>query len=177
MKRAAALLVAIEAAEREIMKDRQRRDLTPKEVKAILDEVVRAELAAIIGGLDVAAPQTHDAVEERIAALEADIRSLKKAARLRDFAPVESRIASAAERLAIALETPLPGALGRQAIAKLRALKEAEVSDEDGEDIADAAGSLIEDHLSGDLGKVGEAPLTLSRALECALEHATTADM
>ncbi|MEZ5778873.1 MAG: DUF6538 domain-containing protein [Paracoccaceae bacterium] len=176
MKRAAALLVAIETAEREIMKDRQK-DLSPEEVQAILDEVVRTELGRIIDSLDVQVPRTHADVEHRIAALEAEIAELKNAARLRDFGPVGARVVSAAERLAIALEAPLQGALGRQAIAKLRALKEAEASVEDGEDIADAAEDLIEDHLSGDLGKVREAPLTLGRAISCALEHATTSDM
>ena len=62
-------------------------------------------------------------------------------------------------------------------MAKLRALKQAQIHVEDGEDIARAVSDLIDDQLGGDLSRVREAPLTLSRAIECALEHAVSDDM
>lgn len=175
--RAGALLAFVERAERRIRKDMQTQELEPAAVKAILDEIVRAELRRIIDGLDGPEPRSEAAIDARIMALEARIEALQQAARQRDFGLVEERVLQAAERLAIALEAPLPGPLGRQAVAKARNLAEAERAVEDGEDIGAAASPLIEEHLSGDLARAFEAPLTLGRAIEFAKEHATSCDM
>ena len=175
--RAGALLAAVERAERDIMKTMQAQAMEPGAIKAILDEMVRAELQRIIIGLDAPGPRTEAVVEARIHALEAQIATLHRAARLRDFGPVEERILQAAERLAIALEAPLPGPLGRQAVARARDLAEAECAVENGTDIATAAAPLIDEHLSGDLARALGAPLTLGRAIACAQQHATSRDM
>ncbi len=138
MKRAAALLVALETAERKIMTERLTGRSSRQEVKAILDEMVRAELCRIVDGLDTAQPRMNDAVDRRIATLEAEIAALRESACLREFRAIETRVIDAADRLAIAFETPRQGVLGRQAIAKLRAVKQAGVQVEESADIAEA---------------------------------------
>lgn len=175
--RAAALLAVLEKAERDIVKDMQTSPLEPGAVRAILDELVRAELRRILDGLDAPGPRTEAVIDERIRSLEARLEALRQASRLRRFDLIEERVVQAAERLALALETPLEGPLGRQAVANARDLTEVERAVEDGEDIGNAAALLIEEHLGGDLGRVYEAPLTLGRAIDCATKHAVSRDM
>ncbi|WP_103173164.1 hypothetical protein [Paracoccus sp. SY] len=114
-------------------------------------------------------------IEERVRKLKAENATSREAAKLRDYQVIEQGLLEAASNLGMRLEIPFSGALGRQALAKSRALKEAELRFEEGDDIARGAQELIADHLASDLTTVNQVPVTLKMAVDNSLIHAISA--
>jgi hypothetical protein len=108
MKRAAALIAAMERAEIEIMSQCAVQELTPEAVALIVREVARQALDDLVRRDAAAGPRSlaeADAARDRIAD---EIAELRTALRLRDGTPAREATRGAMQRLGMTGHTEVP---------------------------------------------------------------------
>ena len=99
VQRCGRLLAALEGVEDELMSRADVELLSPVMVRAIVNEVVRVELARILASDRQAQPRSGEDAEAAVEAIEQDLHDLRKAGRRREYDPVRGRVDAAVERL------------------------------------------------------------------------------
>jgi integrase len=177
VKRAAALLTVYEREEEKIVNALENNTVSPCEARALLTEMLRAELAQILTKEEDFASWTDRALDERIRALEAENASLRRAARQGNWASVQVPIENASKLISASLPDAIPSSLGRQAVSLKRRLNEVEMEVLDGEDVRQAAKPLLIDHGSQNLDEFVRAPVLISHAWQQTLKNYPTKSM
>jgi integrase len=175
--RAAAVLVAFSQAEEKVMRDLERIELSPAEIDTILAEALRSELVRIIGRQDTAHTRSDDEIDARIAALEAEVSALRRAARRNDVALVDDWCREAAEAVAVAVPEEMPPTLGRKALHLKADIATLEARVEDGEDALRLAQPLVAPFSKASVEEFVKRPVLLSQAFDKALALQTKASM
>jgi hypothetical protein len=98
------------------MRDLTRIELSPAEIDTILAEALRRELVQVFGRQDTAHTRSDTEIDARIAALEAEVTALRRAARRNDVALVDDWCREAADTVSVTIPRDLPPALGRKAL-------------------------------------------------------------
>ncbi|KFE33841.1 hypothetical protein DW2_16475 [Thioclava atlantica] len=165
VKRAAALLAVYEQKEDQIVDAILNDTLTKEDAKALLTEVLRAELARLLL-TQCEMTKTSDAeLDARVEELEAENKALKRAARQGNWDGVRNLLDAATKLIAIAAPEPLDPDLGRQAISLKRRLTEIEVEVLEGDDLRQCAKPLLNDTGIEDLDAFVQTPVLLSVAI------------
>ncbi len=131
MKRAAAIIAAVERVEAEVTSNLVRM-ITPAAITLIVREAARAALDEIVQRDAVAGVRTEaeaDAARDRI---EQEIGALRSAMRLREGAPAREVTRQAMSALQIPGSGDAPAAVEREVIGALLDVKAAELAYEDG---------------------------------------------
>jgi integrase len=172
MQRAAHLLVVLNREENRLMKDATTpgTPLSAEQIKVMLSELLRNELGRIISEQDRGA-EDIDALDARIAQLEAHADAIRHAARQNDFSDIELAVRRGAEKFGVALPDALPPALGRRAADLLRELHALEARALDGFDARTEAEPLVARHSALPVDDfVENEPVLLSAAWEKTFE-------
>ncbi|MGI1661042.1 DUF6538 domain-containing protein [Palleronia sp. KMU-117] len=175
--RAAALLVAFSDAEEQVMRDLDRIELSPAEIDTILAEALRRELGRIIERQETAQTRSDAEIDARIAALEAEVTALRRAARRNDFAPVDPWCRQAATSVGVALPEEMPVALGRKALHLKADIATLETRVEDGEDALRLAQPLVATVSAAPVDQFVARPVLLSEAFDKAIALQTKPSM
>jgi predicted house-cleaning noncanonical NTP pyrophosphatase (MazG superfamily) len=97
MQRASVLLALLERVVRSMLRDESRKSLSDGEIRAILAEMLRVELARLIELENAEECPDGAEVEARIAELEAENDRLRDAARRRDWSEVAPKLDAAGQ--------------------------------------------------------------------------------
>ncbi len=159
------------------MRDLDAIELSPAEIDTILAEALRRELGRIIDRQDTAAARSDDEIDARIAALEAEVTALRRAARRNDFAPIEDWCREAAAAVAVTVPEEMPPALGRKALHLKADIATAEARVEDGEDALRLAGPLVATFSAAPVEVFVRRPVHLSEAFDKAIALQTKPSM
>ncbi|MGY3437482.1 MULTISPECIES: site-specific integrase [unclassified Marinovum] len=177
MKRTAALLTVYEKEGKKIVDALKNNLVTPADAKSLLTEMLRAELARLLVEGNTLDEASDYAVDDRIAALEAENKSLRRAARKREWTAVQALLQKASELVAIPLPDPLSPDLGSQAMTLKRHLNDVEVQVLEGDDLRHASGDPRTFHGAGDLDTFVQAPVLISQAWAQTLKTYPTLSM
>ena len=131
MKRAAAIIAAVERVEAEVTSNLVRM-ITPAAITLIVREAARAALDEIVQSDAVAGVRTEaeaDAARDRI---EQEIAALRSAMRLREGAPAREATRQAMSALQIPGSGDAPATVEREVLGALLDVKAAELAYEDG---------------------------------------------
>ncbi|MFC3613918.1 hypothetical protein ACFORG_09135 [Lutimaribacter marinistellae] len=107
--------------------------MKPETAKAILTELLRAELARILSEQDEMAGKTDADLDARIARLEEENRGLRRAARRQDWQDVQKLLNKASEVIGLHMPDAVPSNLGRQAASMKRRINDVEIEVTEGE--------------------------------------------
>jgi integrase len=171
VKRAAALLTVYEREEEKIVDALETNTVTSCAARALLTEILRAELGLILARQEDFASWTDKAQDERIRALEAENALLRCASRRGNWESVQIPIENANKLISASLPDVIPNSLGRQAVSLKRRLNEVEMEVLDGEDVHQAAKSILMEHGAQNLDEFVKAPVLLSHAWEQTLKN------
>jgi hypothetical protein len=175
--RAAALLVAFSQAEDKVMRDLDAIELSPAEIDTILAEALRRELGRIIDRQDTAHTRSDAEIDARIAALEAEVTALRRAARRNDVALVDDWCREAADTVSVTIPGDLPPALGRKALHLKADIATLEARVEDGEDALRLAQPLVAPFSKTPVEEFVKRPVLLSEAFDKAITLQTKPSM
>ncbi|WP_316635436.1 DUF6538 domain-containing protein [Ruegeria intermedia] len=163
VKRAARLLTALEQKEQDLM-EKNTETLTAADTKALLTEVLRAELGRILAAQNQAGATSDAELDHRIAELEEENRMLRRAARSENWNSVQELLEKASQLIAISLPQPISSDLGRQASSLKRRINDVELDVIEGDDVRHASRSLISEQGISDFDAFVKAPVLVSRA-------------
>ena len=175
--RALRLLAVYEQKEPEIVDALNRNELSPQQAQALLNTMLRNELARILEEQNRPESPSDPDIEARIEALEAENRALRRAVRNRDWRPVEPALRAASDEISINVEGPLSPDLGRRAASLRRQINEVELQVLEGEDVRVAAAGLLPADGRTNFDAFLKGEILLADAVRQAVEHATSADM
>jgi hypothetical protein len=175
--RAAALLVAMCDAEEQVMRDLETTELSPAEIDTILAEALRRDLGRIIDRQETAGTRSDAEIDARIAALEAEVSALRRAARRNDFAPVDAWCHEAATSVSVAIPEEMPADLGRKALHLKGDIATLEARVEDGEDATRLAQPLVAPFSAAPVDQFVKRPVLLSEAFDRAIALQTKRSM
>lgn len=177
MKRAAALIAAMERAEIEIMSPCAVQELTREAVALIVREVARQALDDLVRRDAAAGPRSlveADAARDRIAD---EIAELRTALRLRDGTPARDATRGAMQRLGMQAEAEVPASVERDALGALVEVKTAEALLEEGQSLDQATREVRDRRFAGaELAEIAP-PVMLSAAVAAAERRAVSTDM
>ncbi len=176
MKRAAAIIAAVERVEVEVTTNLVRM-ISPAAITLIVREAARAALDEIVQRDAVAGVRTEaeaDAARDR---LEQEIAALRSAMRLREGAPAREATRQAMSALQIPGSGDAPATVEREVLGALLDVKAAELAYEEGMTL-DQATRDIRDRLfpAQSVAQIA-APVMLSAAIEAAHRSAVSVDM
>ncbi len=164
VKRAARLLTVYEQKEQDIVDALKDGLLKPETAKAILTELLRAELARILSGQDEMGVKTDADLDARIARLEEENRGLRRAARRQGWQDVRKLLTRASEMIGLGLPDAVPSDLGRQAASMKRRINEVEIEVTEGEDVRQASRQLLDEQNVQDFDRFVAEPVLISTA-------------
>ncbi|WP_245216516.1 integrase [Sagittula salina] len=164
VKRAAALLTVYEQEEDKIVDALNSGTLTATDIKIILTEMMRTRLAQFLDLQSAPVAQTDAEIETRIEELEAENKSLRRAARRADWGNVRELIAVAARSMGLEMPAEIDGDLGRSALSMRKRLNEVEIQIVDGEDVRRSARPLLDEHGIDDFDRFIAAPVGVDAA-------------
>ncbi|RMH44606.1 MAG: integrase [Alphaproteobacteria bacterium] len=164
VKRAAALLAVCEKTEPGVLDAMTKKDLAPADARALLMEILRAELARILDRQSDLGAWTDDAIDSRIAELEEENRRLRRAARRENWESVQVLLKRASDLIALPLSEPIEPDLGRQASSLKRRINSVEIDVLDGEEVRTASRPLLAEHGVDDFDGFVRQPVTLTAA-------------
>jgi hypothetical protein len=159
------------------MRDLDMVGLSPAEIDAILAEALRRELVRIIERQDTANARSDTEIHARVAALEAEVSALRRAARRNDFAPVDAWSREAATSVSVAIPEDMPAALGRKALHLKADITTVEARVEDGEDALRLAQPLVAPFSAAPVEQFVKRPVLLSEAFDRAIALQTKRSM
>jgi hypothetical protein len=164
VKRAAALLTVYEREEEKIVDALKTGTLGPADVRTILTEMMRAELRQIHQGQNATADLGDAELDARVAALETENKSLRRASRQANWEGVRSLLTAAGRLAGISMTEEIDADLGRQAVSLKRRLNEVEIDGLEGDDIRYSARPLLNDHGVDDFDAFVSTPITATAA-------------
>ncbi|WP_245840994.1 site-specific integrase [Puniceibacterium sediminis] len=171
VKRTAALLTVYEREEKNIVDALNAGTLCQEQAKALLTEMLRAELARILAEQSTPAWGDDAQVEPRIAALEAENKTLRRASRRQDWSSVQGLLAQASAVVGLHLSEPLSPELGRQATSLKKRLNDVEMDVLDGDDVRSASRTLCAEEGIEDFDVFVREPVLLSRVWDQTLKN------
>ncbi|WP_098411696.1 tyrosine-type recombinase/integrase [Thioclava sp. ES.031] len=177
VKRAAALLAVYEQKEDQIVDAILNDTLTKEDAKALLTEVLRAELARLLQTQCEMTKANDAELDARVEELEAENKALKRAARQGNWDGVRNLLDAATKLIGISAPEPLDPDLGRQAISLKRRLTEIEVEVLEGDDLRQCAKPLLNETGIEDLDAFVQTPVLLSVAIARTFELWPSEDM
>ncbi|RMH47259.1 MAG: integrase, partial [Alphaproteobacteria bacterium] len=175
--RALCLLAVYEEKEPGIVDALNKDKLSPQQAQALLNTMLRKELARILEEQDRATPMSDQDLKARIEALEEENQALRRAARNRDWRLVQPALVAAGEEIAIDVRPPISPDLGRRAASLRRQINEAEKDVLEGEDLRVAAAGLLPAGEAKSFDDFLKGEILLADAVESAVRHATSWDM
>ena len=107
MKRAARLLSVYEKKETDFVDALTEQKLSPDTAKAILLEAMRGELGKMAAEERQADPLSDADIDQRLAALEAENRRLRRAARNKEWGDVLVLLKEASALVSVGLQEPI----------------------------------------------------------------------
>ncbi|WP_241963051.1 integrase [Thalassorhabdomicrobium marinisediminis] len=162
--RAAALLTVYEQEEEYIVDALTTGTLSAEDIKVILSEKLRTQLKRI-QDLPVATQgQTEDQLDARIEALEAENKSLRRAARQANWTSVQDSLYAAAKQVGLDVPDEIDADFGRQALSLKKRINEIEIDVLDGDDVRHAARPLLEEYRAADFDSFVTNPVTADAA-------------
>ncbi|SEA50701.1 Phage integrase family protein [Rubrimonas cliftonensis] len=177
MTRATALTAAMELAESRVMSECVTRLVQPDEVKAIVDETIRAGVAAMLCEEAEAAPRTPDQADAALAHIGTRLGALRQALRLRDHAAAVEPARAAAAALgmdAVVADSP-PAARG--VMGGMIDLAEAALAVERGATVDEATRAIRAERFDGAPADRLPRSVMLTAASAHAVDSAVSKDM
>ncbi|OOY26926.1 hypothetical protein BMI90_14490 [Thioclava sp. L04-15] len=177
VKRAAALLAVYEQEKEKIVDAILNDTLTKEDAKALLTEILRAELARLLE-TQYEMTKTSDAeLDARIEELETENKALRRAARQGNWDGVRNLLDAATKLIGISAPEPLDPDLGRQAIGLKRRLIEIETEILEGDELRQCAKPLLNDNGIADLDVFVQKPVLLSTAIAIILKRSANTSL
>ena len=164
VKRAARLLSVYEKKETDFVDALTEQKLSPDTAKAILLEAMRGELGKMAAEERQADPLSDADIDQRLAALEAENRRLRRAARNKEWGDVLVLLKEASALVSVGLQEPIPNDLGQRANTLKRRLNDVKIAMDEGDDVRTASRDLLADHGVADFDTFIKAPILLSEA-------------
>ncbi len=176
VKRAARLLTAYEQKEKDLL-EQNTETLTAADTKALLTEVLRAELARILTEQNQAGYASDVELDLRIEKLEEENRMLRRAARGENWTSVQELLEKASQLIAISLPQPISTDMGRQALSLKKRLNDVEIDVIEGDDVRHASHVLCAEQGVQDFDAFIKAPVLVSQAFAQMRENYPTPSM
>ncbi|MHA6267199.1 site-specific integrase [Aliiroseovarius sp. CAU 1755] len=164
VKRAARLLSVYEKMEIEFVDALTKKILSPETTKAVLMEAMRSALSKMVDEESQAAPLSDADIDQRVAALEAENRRLRRAARNKQWGDVQTLLQKASALISVELPEPLPNDLGQRANTLERRLNDVKIAMDEGDDVRTASRDLLTDHAVKDFDAFVQVPVLLAQA-------------
>jgi integrase len=164
VKRAAALLTVYEQEEENIVDALNSGTKSAADTKTILTEMMRKELARFLDMQSSPVARSDIEIDARIDELEAENRSLRRAARLANWDSVQKSLSAAARSIGLQAPTEIGGDLGRRALSMKKRLNEVEKDVIDGEEVRQSARPLLDEHGIADFDRFIAAPVGVDAA-------------
>ena len=143
VKRAAALLTVYEQEENKIVDALKTGTLCAEDIKTTLTALMRTALANILAMQPKMKDWADDDFDARIASLEAENKSLRRAARDANWDGVRDLLKAAAHSVGLTVPDNIGDDLGRQAISVKRRLNDVEVEVLEGDDVRQCAKPIL----------------------------------
>ncbi|MFT6091328.1 MAG: integrase [Sulfitobacter sp.] len=166
MKRAAALLTVYEREESKIVEALSNGTLCAEDIKTTLTALMRTTLANILAMQPGMKNWEEEDFDDRIAALEAENKSLRRAAREANWDGVRDVLKAAAHSVGLTISDSIDDDLGRQAISVKRRLNKVEVEVLEGDDVRQCAKPLLVECGADNFEKFISEPVTTKAAFE-----------
>jgi hypothetical protein len=165
MQRAARLLAALDDTEQNLMTDPATNHLDTAQIRALLTEALRTEIARLLKAQDRAGDRSDTEIDARIERLEAENKRLRRAAQRNDFRDAISWLEPASRTTSL----PLPGALspnlGREVLRAMRTLGEIAIKVEEGEDAVHESAPLVARYSQAPVREFVTRPILISVAI------------
>ena len=175
--RAGSLLAVYEQKEPEIVDALNKNEMSPQHAHALLKAQLRNELSRFLHQQSSTTSLSDAEIDERVAALQAENSALKAAIRRKDWTAVEPALSAAGKATSIPVSPPIAPDLGRRAASLQRQINEVEIEVLEGEDVRVAAAHLLSDDENKDFDRFIKGEITVSAAVQSAIENATSKDM
>ncbi|SFF05497.1 hypothetical protein SAMN04488523_11630 [Sulfitobacter brevis] len=166
VKRAAALLTVYEREENKIVDALETGTLCAEDIKTILTAQMRTALAKILAMQPGMKDWDEKDFDVRIAALEAENKTLRRAARDANWDSVRDLLKAAAQSVGLNIPDNIGDDLGRQAISVKRRLNDVEVEVLEGDDVRQCAKPILVECGAENFEKFITAPVTAGAAFE-----------
>lgn len=177
MKRAAAIIAAMELVEAEVTSMNLVREVTPEALTLIVREVARAALDEIVRRDAMAGVRSEAEADAARGRVEHEIARLKASSRLRDGQPARDATREAMATLHIPGAGDAPALVEREALGALIEVRTSELAFEEGQSLEQATRVLRERHFSGQPLDRIKPPIMLSDAVAAAHRTAVSIDM
>lgn len=164
VKRAAALLTVYEQEENKIVDALKTGTLCAEDIKTTLTALMRTALANILAMQPKMKDWADDDFDTRIASLEAENKSLRRAAREANWDGVRDLLKAAAHSVGLTLPDNIGDDLGRQAISVKRRLNDVEVEVLEGDDVRQCAKPILVECGAENFESFITAPITAGAA-------------
>jgi hypothetical protein len=177
MKRAAALLAAMERIEQQVMAQSAVVEMDSQTVRLIVNEVVRQALVELVRAETSAAPQSPAEADAASARLADDIQALRQFLRLRDGAPARPAMERAMAALGLAPQEAVPGSVEREALGGLLDVHNVAAALDEGHSLEQATRDVRSRYLGGRDVEDLRPTVMLSAAIAEAERLAVSVDM
>ena len=177
VKRAGALIAALERFEAFVMSDTVVTPLQSAEAKALIDEIYRSEIAAMAARESQGGPRTIEAADAERARLQSEILALREALKRRDASCARPALDAAAASLSMTVTDATVRLTERPALGALVETREAECAVEDGATVEEATRDMRARRFGGRAVEALRPPVMLSKAIAAAEARAVSRDM